>query len=78
MKYSKYLNYYALATQGILTMVILMGLGFYIGYKIDAESAWPGILATIGMLIGLFTFISYLLYLIKQEEKRKNGKKVES
>ena len=71
MKFNSLAKTYALATQGILTMVVMLGLGYLIGYLIDKESAWPAILAVVGVLCGLVTFISYLLYLIKEEEKRK-------
>lgn len=70
MKASKYAKFYALATQGILTMVVLLGVGFFIGYKIDKNSFWPPLLAVIGMLCGLVIFISYLLYLAKGEDKK--------
>ncbi len=71
MKFNSLAKTYALATQGILTMVVMLGLGYLIGYKIDKDSAWPAILAVVGVLCGLFTFVTYLLYLIKEEEKRK-------
>ncbi len=74
MKYSKYAKFYALATQGILTMVILLLIGFFIGYKIDKDSFWPPLLACIGMLCGLVIFISYLLYLGKEEDKKNEFK----
>ena len=73
MKFNSLAKTYALATQGILTMVVMLGLGYLIGYLIDKESAWPAILAVVGVLCGLVTFISYLLYLIKEEEKRKKN-----
>ena len=65
MKFNSLAKTYALATQGILTMVVMLGLGYLIGYLIDKDSAWPAILAVVGVLCGLVTFISYLLYLIK-------------
>ena len=71
MKLNSLARTYALATQGIITMVVMLGLGYLIGYKIDTNSAWPAILAVVGVLCGLVTFISYLLYLIKTEEKEK-------
>lgn len=75
MKLNKIATTYSLATQGIFSMVCFMGLGFFIGYCIDKESAWPAILAVVGVLLGLFTFVSYLLYLISIDEKeRKKGK----
>lgn len=73
MKFNSLAKTYALATQGILTMVVMLGLGYLIGYLIDKDSAWPAILAVVGVICGLVTFISYLLYLIKEEEKRKKN-----
>ncbi|MBQ9449141.1 MAG: AtpZ/AtpI family protein [Acholeplasmatales bacterium] len=73
MKFNSLAKTYALATQGILTMVVMLGLGYFIGYLIDKDSAWPAILAVVGVLCGLFTFVTYLLYLIKEEEKRKKN-----
>lgn len=52
-------------------MVIFTALGFLIGWLINKESVWPVILAVVGLLIGLFSFITYLLYLIKEDEKEK-------
>ncbi|MBR3617899.1 MAG: hypothetical protein IKN46_04415 [Acholeplasmatales bacterium] len=71
MKLNSLARTYALATQGIITMVVMLGLGYLIGYKIDKNSAWPAILAVVGVICGLVTFVSYLLYLIKTEEKEK-------
>lgn len=71
MKFNNLARTYALATQGILTMVVMLGLGYFIGYKIDKDSAWPAILAVVGVICGVVTFVSYLLYLIKEEEKEK-------
>jgi hypothetical protein len=71
MKFNSLAKTYALATQGIVTMVVMLGLGYLIGYKINKDSALPAILAVVGVLCGLFTFVSYLLYLIKEEEKEK-------
>lgn len=73
MKFNSLAKTYALATQGILTMVVMLGLGYLIGYLIDKDSAWPAILAVVGVICGLVTFVSYLLYLIKEEEKRKKN-----
>ena len=75
MKVKKYAKYYSLGTQGIFTMVILLFLGYYIGYKINKDSPWPAILVVVGVLIGLFTFVSYLLYILKCEEKEKKNEK---
>lgn len=74
MKFNNIARTYALATQGILTMVVMLGLGYFIGYLIDKDSAWPAILAVVGVICGVVTFVSYLLYLIKTEEKEKKKK----
>ena len=69
MKYSKTAKAYALASQGIFTIVLLLGLGLLIGFLIDRNSFWPALLATIGALMGVIIFVMYLLYIIKDEEK---------
>lgn len=74
MKISKIAKFYSLATQGILTMIVLLLIGLFIGYKIDKNSFWPPLLACVGMLCGLVIFVSYLLYLLKDED-RKNERK---
>ena len=55
------LKAYTVFSQGLFTIIILGGLGFFIGYKIDKKSALPGIFAVIGGLIGLVNFI-YMVY----------------
>ena len=55
-------------------MVVLLFIGFFIGYKINKDSFWPPLLACIGMLCGLVIFISYLLYLGKEEDKKNESK----
>ena len=76
MKFSNLAKTYALATQGFFSMAIMTGLGFLIGYLINKKSVLPVILAVCGLLIGLFIFVSYLLYIIKLDEKgkKKNDK----
>ena len=49
----KYARIYALATQGILTMIILAVLGYFIGMKINKDSIFPGLFAGIGVIIGV-------------------------
>ena len=71
MKFSNLAKTYAIATQGFFSLVIMTGLGYLIGYLIDKKSILPVILAVVGLLIGLFIFVSYLLYIIKQDEKEK-------
>lgn len=57
MKINKKVNVYALVTQGIISLFVLMAIGYGIGYLIDKNSAWPGILAVIGGLCGLGSLI---------------------
>ena len=75
MKLGKYAKIYSMSTQGILSIGVYAGLGFFIGYLIDKDSFWPPLLAVVGLLLGLGTFVSYLLYLVSEEEKekKKNG-----
>lgn len=75
MRFSKYAKFYVLATQGIITMVVLALIGFFIGRAINKQSIWPGVLATIGALCGLVSFICTLLKLLKEEDKVKNESK---
>ena len=69
-KATKFATFYRMATQGILTMLVLMGVGFGIGYLIDKDSFWPPVLAALGVLVGLGIFISYMLYLSKGEDNK--------
>ncbi len=78
MKFSKYARFYVLATQGIITIVVLAVIGFFIGRAIDKASIWSGVLAAIGALCGLASFICTLLKLLKEEDKIKNEGKNES
>ena len=65
----KYARIYALATQGILTMIILAVLGYFIGMKSNKDSIFPGLFAGIGVIIGVIIFVSYMLYLINEDKK---------
>ena len=71
MKTSKAAKAYALASQGIFTIAFLVGLGLLIGFWIDWNSFWPALLATVGAIMGVIIFISYLFYILKDEEKEK-------
>ncbi len=74
----KFAKYYVVATQGLLTIVILLLIGYFIGVGIDANSVWPGVLSALGAICGLVSFIITLLRLLKQEDKTnatKNGSK---
>ena len=73
-KISSYAKFYSLATQGIFTMLVLLGLGYYIGYLINKDSFWPPLLAGIGVIFGVIIFVSYLLYLTKGDGKKDEGK----
>ncbi len=77
MNVSKYAKTYAMASQGIFSMAILGILGFFIGRWIDKDSVWPAILAVLGVLLGLFTLVGNLLYILNQEEKAKKKAKEE-
>ncbi len=66
----KHAKVYAIATQGILTIVVLLLIGYFIGNKIDKNSFWPGVLAALGALCGIASFIVTLLKLLKEEEKK--------
>ena len=54
---------YSFITQGFITILVLIGLGFFIGYKINKNSPWPIILAVVGGLIGIASMIIILLKL---------------
>ena len=69
-KASSYAKFYALATQGIFTMLVLLGLGYYIGYLINKDSFWPPLLACIGVICGVVIFVTYLLLLTKGDDKK--------
>ena len=77
MKIKKVTTTYALATQGIFSMICFGLIGFGIGWLIDKSSPWPAILAVVGVLLGLVTFISNLLYLLHQDEKERKKAKNE-
>lgn len=70
MKFSKFAKYYAIATQGIFSMIVLLVIGYFIGVWIDSNSFWPGLLASLGAIIGLVSFVCLLLKLLKQEDKK--------
>lgn len=52
-KTSNFLKDYLIFSHGITTILVLGGLGFYIGYKINKSSILPGVLATIGSILGI-------------------------
>jgi len=71
MKFGRFAKYYSVATQGIFSIVSLTLLGLFIGFMIGKDTIWPAILAIIGLILGLFTFIIYMLKLQKEEDKKK-------
>lgn len=73
MKLGKIAKYYALVTQAIITIVVLLFIGYFIGTKIDDESFWPGLLAALFSISGLISFIGILLRMLKQEDRKKDG-----
>ena len=72
MKFGKFFKYYLIATQGITTILVLTLVGLFIGMA----SIWPPVLAVVGLLIGLISFIGYLLKYQNKIEKSKQIKKV--
>ena len=76
MKIKKFAKYYIIATQGICTILVLTFIGLFIGYKIDKESVLPAVLAVVGLLCGLASFIYYILKYQSQLEKNKKEKEV--
>jgi len=69
------LKAYTIFSQGLFTIIILGGLGFFIGWKIDKKSALPGVLAVVGGLIGLinFIFVVYKNHYFDDLPKTKNS-----
>lgn len=60
---TEFAKLYPVITQGFITILVLIGLGFFIGYKINKNSPWPIILAVVGGLIGIASMIIVLLKL---------------
>lgn len=60
---TEFAKLYSVITQGFITILVLIGLGFFIGYKINKNSPWPIILAVVGGLIGIASMIIILLKL---------------
>ena len=72
MKFKKFAKYYLIATQGLATIIGLTIVGLIIGYKLDKNSFWPAVLAVVGMLAGLSSFIYYLLKYQQKIDKDNN------
>ena len=77
MKFGKFAKYYAVATQGILSIVVLTLLGLFIGYKIDKDSYLSVILGIIGMLSALLSMV-FILIKLQREEGEKEDEKPQS
>ncbi|MCR5462877.1 MAG: hypothetical protein K6E87_07440 [bacterium] len=60
----KNLKVYALVTQFVFQLLILGVLGWFIGYKIDPEGILKGVLAIVGVLIGVIAFIIQLIKMV--------------
>ena len=60
----KNLKVYALVTQFIFQLLILGVLGWFIGYKIDSDGILKGVLAIVGVLIGVIAFIIQLIKMV--------------
>lgn len=63
MKFGKFVKYYAVATQGILSIVILTLAGIFLGKLISDGPIWPAVFAFIGMCAGLASMVFCLLRL---------------
>ncbi len=64
----KSLKVYALITQFIFQLLILGVLGYFIGYKIDPDGILKGVLAVVGVLIGLIAFIIQVIKMVGVEK----------
>ncbi|MCR5307615.1 MAG: hypothetical protein K6E24_01285 [bacterium] len=64
----KNLKVYALITQFVFQLLILGVLGYFIGYKIDPDGLLKGILAIVGVLIGLIAFIIQVIKMVGVED----------
>ena len=59
-KANRLMKLYAVVTQGFITTIVLIALGFFIGYKINKDSPWPVVLAVVGGLSGIVSLITVL------------------
>ena len=64
----KNLKVYALITQFVFQLLILGVLSYFIGYKIDPDGLLKGILAIVGVLIGLIAFIIQVIKMVGVED----------
>lgn len=65
---------YAIFSQGIFSIICLAGLGFFIGWKINKNGILCGVLASVGAILGVITFIINVYkahyFTTKNNEKR--------
>ena len=66
MKIGKYSSIYALASQGIFSMIVFAAGGFCLGYFAIDSILWTVILAIVGLLVGLIGFIYNMLYILQE------------
>ena len=65
---------YAIITEGFITTLVLGGLGYYIGYKVNPDNiALAGILASAGVIIGIVSFV-VLMFKVKTGGEADNGR----
>ncbi|MGL4949095.1 MAG: hypothetical protein ACRC5M_01845 [Anaeroplasmataceae bacterium] len=58
---SEFAKAYALLSQGLAVILVLGVGGFFLGRWINRDSALSGILAIVGVIIGIVIFITYAL-----------------
>ncbi|MCR5112975.1 MAG: hypothetical protein K6A63_03440 [Acholeplasmatales bacterium] len=75
MKIGKVANTYALATQGIFSMIIFAVGGYCLGYFLIDSVLWGIILAIVGLILGLFMFVGNLMYILKKAEEEQAKEK---
>ncbi|MBO5712144.1 MAG: hypothetical protein J6R47_04830 [Acholeplasmatales bacterium] len=74
MKFGKFAKYYAVATQGIISIVVLTFLGLFIGYLIDKDSYLSVILGIVGMISALSSMVFILIKLQREDGKKEDEK----
>lgn len=67
MKFGKFAKYYAIATQGIITIIVLSVGGLLLGLWLSNGPILPAILAFVGMIIGILSLIIWLLKLQRED-----------
>ena len=74
MKFGKFAKYYAVATQGIISIVVLTFLGLFIGYLIDKDSYLSVILGIVVMISALSSMVFILIKLQREDGKKEDEK----